>query len=126
MPNRPFALWRHTAYQNTLPDHSCIKLYVNIQVDWSGGPLNRLWGQILFSFNSDKDRRTDGRIRRKNTAPAVSSSIFVGVERKENLIRNDPDKSEFTKALRCNTQKVYLKIISVLASRTVIAEISYA
>ena len=69
--------------------------------------------QILFSFNSDKDRRTDSRIRRKNTArleysqdpgfdsrrgcavffelfssdPAVSSSIFVGVEREENLIR---------------------------------------
>ena len=28
--------------------------------------------------------------------PAVSSSIFVGAEREENLIRNDPDKSEFT------------------------------
>ena len=27
--------------------------------------------------------------------PAVSSSIFVGAEREE-LIRNDPDKSEFT------------------------------
>ena len=26
---------------------------------------------------------------------AVSSSIFVGAEREENLIRNDPDKSEF-------------------------------
>ena len=36
---RPFAQWRHAAYQNTLPDHSWIKLYVNIQVDWSGGPL---------------------------------------------------------------------------------------
>ena len=28
--------------------------------------------------------------------PAVSSSIFVGVEREENLIRNDPEKREFT------------------------------
>ena len=28
--------------------------------------------------------------------PAVSSSIFVGAEREENLIRTDPDKSEFT------------------------------
>ena len=28
--------------------------------------------------------------------PAVSSSIFVGAEREENLIRNDPEKSEFT------------------------------
>ena len=28
--------------------------------------------------------------------PAVSSSIFVGAEREENLIRNDPDKCEFT------------------------------
>ena len=27
--------------------------------------------------------------------PAVSSSIFVGAESEENLIRNDPDKSEF-------------------------------
>ena len=27
--------------------------------------------------------------------PAVSSSIFIGAEREE-LIRNDPDKSEFT------------------------------
>ena len=78
----------------------------------------RLTLSILFSFSSDKDRRTDSRIRRKNTAqlrrnrtqglantelrcifssdPAVSSSIFVGAEREENLIRNDPDKSEFT------------------------------
>ena len=39
--NRPFA-WHHAAYSNTLADHSCIKLYVNIQVDWSGVPLNRL------------------------------------------------------------------------------------
>ena len=31
--------------------------------------------------------------------PAVSSSIFVGAEREE-LIRNDPDKSEFTTKLR--------------------------
>ena len=29
--------------------------------------------------------------------PAVSSSVFVGAEREENLIRNDPDKREFTK-----------------------------
>ena len=28
--------------QNTLPDHSWIKLYVNIQVDWSGRPLTTL------------------------------------------------------------------------------------
>ena len=28
--------------------------------------------------------------------PAVSSSIFVEAEREEKLIRNDPDKSEFT------------------------------
>ena len=30
--NRPFAYWRHAAYQNTPPDHSWIKLYVNIHV----------------------------------------------------------------------------------------------
>ena len=72
--------------------------------------MNQIPNQ-LFSFSSDKDRRTDSRIRRKNTAqprresnlrcvfssdPAVSSSIFVGAEREENLIRNDPNKSEFT------------------------------
>ena len=28
--------------------------------------------------------------------PAVRSSIFVGAEGEKNLIRNDPDKSEFT------------------------------
>ena len=36
--------------------------------------------QIPFSFSSDKDRRTDS---------------LVGAEREENLIRNDPNKSEF-------------------------------
>ena len=42
--------------------------------------------QILFSFSSDKDRKTDSRIRRKNTAQP----------------RNDPDKSEFTKDSYCS------------------------
>ena len=46
MLNRLFAWRRHAAKQNTLPDHSGIKLYVNIQVDWSGGPLNRLYYAI--------------------------------------------------------------------------------
>ena len=47
--------------------------------------------QILFSYSSDKDRRTDSRIRRKglhrvfSSDPAVSSSIFVWAEREENL-----------------------------------------
>ena len=57
--------------------------------------------QILFSFSTDKDRRTDSRIRRKNTAqrcvfssdPAVSSSIFVGAEREENLIGMIPTRA---------------------------------
>ena len=31
-------------WQNTRPDHSWIKLYVNIQVDLSGGRLNELEG----------------------------------------------------------------------------------
>ena len=35
--------------------------------------------------------------------PAVSSFIFVGAEREENLIRNDPDKSEFTINLVCSS-----------------------
>ena len=73
----------------------------------------------FFSFSSDKDRRTDSRrIRPKkhsaapsgsipgsyefqsglrcvfSSDPAVSASIFVGAEREENLIKNDPDKSE--------------------------------
>ena len=45
--NRPFFVMTimHTAYQNTLPDHSWVKLYVNIH-DWSGGPLDRLQGVI--------------------------------------------------------------------------------
>ena len=49
--------------------------------------------QILFFFNSDKDR-----LRCVFTSnPALSSSsIVVGDEREGNLIRNDPDKSEFT------------------------------
>ena len=48
-------------------------------------------------------------MKEKNTAqprrcvfssdPAVSSSIFVGAEREENLIRSDRDKSEFTKEI---------------------------
>ena len=59
--------------------------------------------QILFPFRSDKDRRTDSRIRRKkkhsaappgggffSSDPAVSSSIFVGAKREENLIWNFP------------------------------------
>ena len=46
MYNRPFAKWRHAAYQNILPDHFWIKLNVNIQVDWSGWPLHTLWGAM--------------------------------------------------------------------------------
>ena len=38
------------------------------------------FNQILFSFSPDREDRR----------------IFVGAEREENLIRNDPDKSEFT------------------------------
>ena len=54
-------------------------------------PWNILNVNQLFSFSSNKDRRTDSRI----WSVAVSSSIFVGAKREE-LIRNDPDKSEFT------------------------------
>ena len=87
--------------------------------------------QILFSFSSDKDERTDSRIRRKTAPPGIEPRvlrtliahsnhwatkpqgelrvnfrlspscqsfifIFIGAEREENLIRNDPDKGEFT------------------------------
>ena len=42
---RPFAQWYHVAGQNTLPVHSWIKLYVNIQVNWSPERLqNKAWG----------------------------------------------------------------------------------
>ena len=40
--------------------------------------------------------------------PTVSSSIFVGAEREENLIRNDPDKSEFTMVVCCLSAALYL------------------
>ena len=81
----------------TSPTHRCEKIQFFVtEVKWSGvvyrrecgnasrklsfegdldqgqnvGPINKLAGQILFSFSSnlDKDRRTDSRIRRKNTA----------------------------------------------------------
>ena len=42
--NRPFPHYdmMATAFQNTLPDHSCAKVsnYVNNQANWSGGLLN--------------------------------------------------------------------------------------
>ena len=34
--NRPFAQWRHVECQNNLPNQAWIKLYLKIQVDWSG------------------------------------------------------------------------------------------
>ena len=34
--SRPFAQWRHVECQNNLPNQSWIKLYLKIQVDWSG------------------------------------------------------------------------------------------
>ena len=40
--NRPFVQWHDVACQNIVPNRSWIKLYVNIQVDWSGGPPNKL------------------------------------------------------------------------------------
>ena len=52
---------------------------------------------IKFSFLSTPtkiEELTAGSDEKTQCSP--SSSIFVGVERKENLIRNDPDKSEFT------------------------------
>ena len=41
--NRPFAQWRPVGCQNSLPNHSWIKLYLKIQVDWSGN-RNKLKG----------------------------------------------------------------------------------
>ena len=48
---------------------------------------------------SPAGNRTQGLANSCRTDPAVSSSIFVGAEREE-LIRNDPDKSEFTYILK--------------------------
>ena len=48
---------------------------------------------------SPAGNRTQGLANSSRTDPAVSSSIFVGAEREE-LIRNDPDKSEFTYILK--------------------------
>ena len=82
----------------------------------------------LFSFSSDKDRRTDSRIRRKKHSaapPGIEPRILRNLvarsnhwatkpqqelrvnfrlsEKREELIRNDPDKSEFTiNPLRAN------------------------
>ena len=39
--------------------------------------------------------------------PAVTFSIFVGAEREENLIKIDPDKSEFT------IERIYIQQVSV-------------
>ena len=72
--------------------------------------------QILFSFSSDKDclrlefarpwvRFPAGLCCVFSSDPAVSSSIFVEAEREENLIRNDPDKSEFTFDMPCRTRQ---------------------
>ena len=64
--------------------------------------------QILFSFSTDKDRRTDSRIRRKNTAQprgaALCFFVWSGCQffylcrcwKRREFDRNDPDKSEFT------------------------------
>ena len=43
----PYLPSRKLRWANSIcPDHSWIKLSVSIQVDWSGGPLSRLWGAI--------------------------------------------------------------------------------
>ena len=65
--------------------------------------------QILFPF-SNKDRRTESWIRRKNCAafsspdPAFSSSIFIG-EREWNFTRHDLDKSILSKFKQENLNK---------------------
>ena len=48
---------------------------------------------------SPAGNRTQGLANSGRTDPAVNSSIFVGAEREE-LICNDPDKSEFTYILK--------------------------
>ena len=46
--------------------------------------------------------------------PAVSSSIIVGAEREENLIRNDPDKSEFTKVETSSERRLRVRSLSAV------------
>ena len=45
----------HAAHQNTLLVHSWIKFYVNVQVDWSRGPLSKLW-DVLRNGSIDQER----------------------------------------------------------------------
>ena len=52
---------RNVASQSTLPDHFWIKLsggslFVNSQVDWLGGPLNRLQG-VIHNGSIAKERK---------------------------------------------------------------------
>ena len=45
---------------------------------------------------------------------AVSSSIIIGAEREENLIRNDPDKSEFTKVETSSDRRLRVSSLSAV------------
>ena len=53
-------------YQNTLPDHSWIKLYVNIQVDWSGGSLINNRSEVYYAMGLSGVSYTA--LRKLNTA----------------------------------------------------------
>ena len=88
-------VWQLRVPDAIAPACTAVALHVGLH-----GPEKNLESNQLFSFSSDKDRRTDSRIRRKKHSAAPP--IFVGAEREE-LIRNDPDKSEFTilKVLQC-------------------------
>ena len=45
LTQRPFTQWRHLQVRASFSDQSWIKLYVNIQGDWAGKPLNKLLPQ---------------------------------------------------------------------------------
>ena len=50
----------HAACQNTLPDHSWIKLYVNTRVHSAGVPLNKLQAVVHLNAHTEFDRGVVG------------------------------------------------------------------
>ena len=71
-------------------------------IEWMYSPASYRWSLRACRLGQCGSPRSEkGKRKRQlgcvfSSDTAVSSSIFVGAEREENLIRNDPDKSEFT------------------------------
>ena len=62
------------AYQSTLPDHSWIKLYVNIHVDWSGGPLS-IGYRLRWRSDIWRTDRGVAEVRSPGIRPATDDDI---------------------------------------------------